>query len=304
MDVRVLATGLQFPEGPALARNGDVLVTEIAGQRISRVTPSGEVSVFAETGGGPNGANLGPDGHLYVANNGGRWSNAMPSTANSGRPPEGQGSIQRIAPDGTVETVLTEIDGVPLNSPNDLCFDGHDGFYFTDPQWSGLMGGDRDSGPVCYVDVDGNASRVASGIAFPNGLGVRDDGRTLIVCESLTGMLLSYRIESPGVLSPGSKGNGMIGRRSVPDGFCFDEAGRIIVAGHGTDRLFVLDGADGRPITTIDLPESGPTNCCFGGEDHRTLYVTSSDHGNLLALEWEIPGMVLFPDRLPPVMGL
>jgi gluconolactonase len=297
MDVHVLATGLQFPEGPALAPNGDVMVTEIGGQRISRVTPGGEVSVFAETGGGPNGSNFGPDGCLYVANNGGRWPTDMPSTAQSGTPPEGAGSIQRITPDGTVETFLAEIDGIPLNSPNDLCFDAHGGFYFTDPAWSGLLGGDRDAGPVCYVDADGNARRVATGIGFPNGLGVRDDGRTLIVCESLTGMLLSYRIEEPGVLSDGSKPNGMIGRRSVPDGFCFDAEGRIIVAGHGTDKLFVLDGADGRPLTTIDMPEIGPTNCCFGGLDHRTLYVTSSDQGNLLALEWEVPGMVLFPDR-------
>ena len=286
-----------------MARNGDVLVTEIAAQRITRVTADGEVSVFADTGGGPNGANFGPDGYLYVANNGGRWPNDMPSTAASAKAPEGQGSIQRIAPDGTVETMLTEIDGVPLNSPNDLCFDGHDGFYFTDPDWSGMMGGERDAGPVCYVDVHGNATRVAGGVAFPNGLGVRHDERTLIVCESLTGTLLSYRIESPGVLSPTAKGNGMIGRRSVPDGFCFDSRGHMIVAGHGTNQLFVLDGADGRPVRVVDLHDRGPTNCCFGGPDHQTLFITSSDQGELLALDWDVPGMVLFPDREPPVMG-
>lgn len=295
----MVASGLQFPEGPSLARNGDILVTEIGGQRISRVTPDGEVSVFADTGGGPNGAAFGPDGHLYVANNGGRWPTDVPATAQSGEPTFGAGSIQRIAPDGTVETFLTEVDGAALNSPNDLCFDGHDGFYFTDPAWSGLLGGAPDAGPVYYGDLTGEVRLVATGIGFPNGIGVRDDGRTLIVCESLTGMLLSYRIESPGVLSAGAKGNGMIGRRSVPDGFCFDAAGRIIVAGHGTSTLFVLDGSDGRPIGTVDVGEVGVTNCCFGGPDHQTLYVTSSDQGNLLALDWDVPGMVLFPDRLP-----
>ncbi|MCP3992915.1 MAG: SMP-30/gluconolactonase/LRE family protein, partial [Actinomycetia bacterium] len=294
MDVRVVASGLWFPEGPAIARNGDVLVTEIAGQRIGRVTPDGGVSVLAETGGGPNGAAFGPDGYLYVANNGGRWPSDMPSTVEAGAPPEGRGSIQRILPDGEVEIFLTEIDGVPLNSPNDLAFDGHDGFYFTDPRWAGSTGGAGDTGPVCYVDGKGRANRVAGGIRFPNGIGVRDDGQTLIVSESLTGMLLSFRIESPGVLSEGSKGNGMIGRRSVPDGFCFDSLGRIIVAGHETNALFVLDGADGRPLHTVELPDVGPTNCCFGGPDHQTLYVTSSDLGQLLALEWDVPGMVVF----------
>lgn len=295
--VEVVATGLAFPEGPAAGPGGEVYVTEIAGQRVTKVDATGTTSVFADTGGGPNGANFGPDGYLYVANNGGRWPTDMPSTASSSTPPEGQGSIQRIAPDGTVEVVIDEIDGTPLNSPNDLGFDAEGGLYFTDPAWAGIVGGPRDEGPVCYLGADGSARRVAGGIGFPNGIGVREDGKTLIVCESLTGMMLSYRIEGPGRLSEGSKGNGMIGRRSVPDGFCFDELGRIIVAGHGTNQLFVLDGADGRPIEVVDLPDKGPTNCCFAGPDNRTLFITSSDKGELLALEWDVPGMVLFPDR-------
>jgi gluconolactonase len=192
---------------------------------------------------------------------------------------------------------LFEIDGVPLNAPNDICFDGYGGFYFTDPIWSGLVGGERDGGPVCYVDTNGTASRVAGGIGFPNGLGVRDDGRVLVVCESLTGTLLSFQIEAPGVLSSTSKANGMIGRRSVPDGFCFDASGRIIVAGHGSNNLFVLDGRDGRPIEVIELPEPGATNCCFGGTDFKTLYVTSSDYGLVYAIDWPVEGMQLFHNR-------
>ena len=58
-----------------------------------------------------------------------------------------------------------------------------------------------------------------------------------------------------------------------------------------------LDGSAGRPIDLIELPEHGPTNCCFGGDDFRTLYVTSSDHGNVFAIEWDRPGMRLFSDR-------
>ena len=118
-----------------------------------------------------------------------------------------------------------------------------------------------------------------------------------MVCESLTGMLLSFQIEAPGVLSSASKANGMIGRRSVPDGFCFDASGRIIVAGHGSNNLFVLDGRDGRPIEVIELPEPGATNCCFGGTDFKTLYVTSSDYGNVYAIDWPVEGMQLFHNR-------
>ena len=71
----------------------------------------------------------------------------------------------------------------------------------------------------------------------------------------------------------------------------------MIIAGHETNNLFVLDAADGRPRQIIELPESGPTNCCFGGENFQTIYVTSSDRGNMLAIEWDVPGMKLHPDR-------
>jgi len=289
-----LAEGLMFPEGPAIGPDGALYVTEIAGQRISKIATDGTVSTFADTGGGPNGAAFNAQGELLVANNGGRWPTDVPSTSQASEPTYGQGAIQTINSEGAVTSQLSEIDGVTLNSPNDLCFDSHGGYYFTDPEWSGLVGGDRDGGPVCYVNAEGEASRVASNIGFPNGLGVRSDEKVLVVCESLTGMLLSYRIEEPGVLSETPKPNGMIGRRSVPDGFCFDAAGQIIVAGHGSNNLFVLDGHDGRPIRVIELPEAGPTNCCFGGTDFRTLFVTSSDQGNVYAINWPIEGMPLF----------
>jgi gluconolactonase len=290
MDYRVVASGLPFPEGPAVDRQGRLYWVEIAGSRIARLEPDGSVATFADTGGGPNGGAFAPDGRLYVCNNGGSWPRAA-STEGRGPGPRGQGCLQRVSADGSsVETVLTEIDGRPLAGPNDLAFDPDGGLWFTDPVWGG------EPGSVCYLAPDGTAVRAHTGIAFPNGIGVTDDGRFVIVCESMTGNLLGFRIEGPGRLS-GPKANGNIGRRSIPDGYCFDSAGRMIVAGHQTNCLFVLDAADGRPRSVVELPEEGPTNCCFGGDDFSTLYVTSSDVGRVLALPWDVPGMRLHPDR-------
>ena len=64
-DIRVLATGLEFPEGPVAMPDGSVLLVEIRGQRLTRVWPDGRKEVVAKIPGGPNGAAIGPDGALY-----------------------------------------------------------------------------------------------------------------------------------------------------------------------------------------------------------------------------------------------
>ena len=70
-ELNIVATGLKFPEGPIAMPDGSVLLVEIARGTLSRVEPGGKVEVVAETGGGPNGAAIGPDGHCYICNNGG-----------------------------------------------------------------------------------------------------------------------------------------------------------------------------------------------------------------------------------------
>ena len=69
-ELRVVATGLCFPEGPVAMADGSVVLGEIERQTLSRVLPDGRVQVIARTGGGPNGVALGPDGAFYVCK---RW---------------------------------------------------------------------------------------------------------------------------------------------------------------------------------------------------------------------------------------
>ena len=71
MEIRTLAEGLEFPEGPVALADGSVVLVEIAAGRVSRVSPDGAKTVVASPGGGPNGAAIGPDGKCYVCNNGG-----------------------------------------------------------------------------------------------------------------------------------------------------------------------------------------------------------------------------------------
>src|SRR4249919_3970665 len=73
MDFELVCEGLEFPEGPIAMNDGSVILTEIKGQRLTRVKPDGTREVVVNTGGGPNGAAVGPDNAIYITNNGGAF---------------------------------------------------------------------------------------------------------------------------------------------------------------------------------------------------------------------------------------
>ena len=134
-DITVLAEGLRFPEGPIAMPDGSVLVVEIARGTLSRVV-DGEVEVIADLGGGPNGAAIGPDGYCYVCNNGGfQWTESSDGRLWPGFEPENysNGRIEVVDLETRrVQVLYTQCDGLPLRGPNDLVFDSHGGFWFTD----------------------------------------------------------------------------------------------------------------------------------------------------------------------------
>src|SRR3954447_8298256 len=133
-DIRIIATELRFPEGPVAMADGSVILGEIAGARVTRVAPDGGKTEIGKAGGGPNGVALGPDGALYVCNNGGAVYQTTPSFLSTGPAPDYKsGSIQRIDPNtGDTRVLYSECNGHKLSAPNDIVFDKQGGFYFTD----------------------------------------------------------------------------------------------------------------------------------------------------------------------------
>ena len=133
------------------------IVVEMKAQRLTRVLPDGRKEVIAQLGGGPNGAAIGPDGAMYVANNGGAWGWAEGPAHLPGAPPPSYsgGSIQRVdLKTGAFTTLYDTCDGRPLNSPNDLVFDDQGGFWFT---CYGQSDGEvRRLGALYYAKADGS----------------------------------------------------------------------------------------------------------------------------------------------------
>src|ERR1700760_4615712 len=109
-DIKILARDLGFPEGPVWMADGSVILGEISGKKVTRVAPDGSKTEIGKAGGGPNGVATGPDGALYVCNNGGAVYETTPSFLSTGPALDYKGgSIQRIDPKtGETRVLYTE----------------------------------------------------------------------------------------------------------------------------------------------------------------------------------------------------
>jgi gluconolactonase len=301
-----LTSGLQFPEGPVVLADGDLLVCELRTGHLRRVPAAGgESTVVAECGGSANGAALGPDGALYVCNSGGwRWTELGPIKIpgdHEGTQAEDYigGRIQRVdLATGAVTDLYTECDGHALCAPNDLVFDASGGFWFTDH--GHMRKRERDRGGLYYAEADGSSVReVVHPLDAPNGVGLSPDGSIVYVAETHTGRVYSWALASPGVLANPSPpfGNGGTllhgaGGGALFDSLAVDAEGHVCVATLGHGGITVIS-PDGQSVQHAALPDPVTTNICFGGEGRRTAYVTLSSSGKLVSFEWPRPGLAL-----------
>lgn len=300
-DFTLLADGLAFPEGPVLMPDGAIIVGEIGAGRLTRITMDGQTSTIAETGGGPNGLALGDDGMLYVCNNGGfAWDRAGGQWRPLGKAADNiGGSIQRVDPrTGQVLPLYTHCGAVPLSAPNDIVFDSHGGFYFTDH--GHRQGRTVDFGAVYYAKADGSHIReVAYPLLGPNGIGLSPDHSLLYVAETSSGRLWSWRIEAPGTLrkadwpSPtgGELAAGLSGFQRY-DSLAVEESGNIAIATLRFGGVVVVSPR-GAEVERIPMPDPYTTNLCFGGADRRTAFITLSSSGRLVRMPWARPGLSL-----------
>lgn len=299
-DIRVIATGLKFPEGPIAMSDGTILIVEIARGTLSRVHPDGQVDVVANVGAGPNGAAIGPDGKVYVCNNGGFEWHEVDGMLLPGLTPHDYagGSIQRVdLATGEVETLYTHCDGEPLKGPNDLVFDAHGGFWFTDN--GKRYARSEDVGAVYYAHIDGSfiAERVYPR-SHPNGIALSPDGGTLYVAETMAGRVWQYPVTQPGVvdvppglLNPTALLYGAPGFE-LYDSMAVEANGNLCLAALARGGISVIS-PDGVEVDHVPMPDPAPTNIAFGGADMRTAYVTLAATGQLVEVTWDRPGLML-----------
>jgi gluconolactonase len=298
-DVKIVASGLGFPEGPVVCADGSVVLTEIRNRRCTRVTPDGKVSLFSDCGGGPNGLAIGPDGYFYLCNNGGSRYVEGHSMGLGPHPDYKFGYVERIDPrNGEAKLLYKEVNGHPLSAPNDLVFDREGGFYFTD--LGKRYPRHRDNGGVYYALPDGSKIvEVAYPMLSPNGCGLSPDGKTLYVADTEGARLWAFEVQGPGRLKPKKEFLPHSGRvvAGLGGSARFDSlkvmaSGNIAVATLSTGYITEISPA-GDIVRAVKMPDRYPTNICFGGADMRTAYITLSDGGHLGVMQWPEPGLKL-----------
>lgn len=302
-NMRIIADGLRFPEGPVAMPDGSVILTEIERGQITRVAADGTKSVVATPGGGPNGLAIGPDGKLYCCNNGGfNWNEAGGYLAPHGIADDYSGGrIERIdIATGEVELLYQSGDfGCTLRGPNDIVFDGHGGFWFTDHGKVDYAARCHDIVGIFYAKADGShLEEVIFPSYNPNGIGLSPDGTRLYAAETYTCRLTAFNVIAPGKVddAAGPGGPGIPLYR--PAGYKFfdslgiEECGNICVATIGECGISVIS-PEGELVEFVATDDIFTTNICWGGPDMKTAYVTLSGSGRLAAIDWARPGLKL-----------
>jgi gluconolactonase len=214
--------------------------------------------------------------------------------------PEGWtgGCIQRVdLATGEASVLYAESSGRPLRAPNDLVFDAHGGFWFTDHGVRLERASDRTG--LHYAKADGSScEEVVFPLDGPNGIGLSPDGSVLYAAETHVGRVFSWPVTAPGeVASTTPVGHGGHLLAGLPgmqllDSLAVDGAGWVCVGTLVNGGITAIS-PDGATVEHIPFPDPLVTNICFGGADLRTAYVTLSGTGQLVSCRWPRAGLRL-----------
>ena len=292
---------LVFTEGPAYHRDGSVFYTDIQNNRILRLASGAAIAdTFLRPSGRANGLMFDSKGFLVAC---------------QGNEKGGLGGrrIVRIDPISKEQTVIVDnYQGGRFNSPNDLCIDKSGRIYFTDPYYSpdrSMLELDGVEG-VYRVNSDGTGLvRVLDNkiVARPNGIAISQDEKTLYVVDNNPVVpqrkLWVFDLDQAGLPTGKPKELHDFGEGRGGDGMCMDSKGNLYVTA-GANRKYPNQNLDnpagvyvfspeGKLEGVIRVPEDMVTNCCFGGSDMKTLFITAGK--TLWQVRTKVEGYALWP---------
>jgi lactonase len=221
-------------EGPAFERNGDLLFCDVSDDRVLRVRGDKRLSTVVSLNNlSPGGLAIHKDGRIFIA--------AMNIT-------KGTGSILAVKPDGTgMQTIVPATAGY---MPNDLVFDAHGGFYFSD--FRGIS--TEPKGGAYYVSPDlKTITPVLPRLAMANGIALSPTGKELWITEFSRNLLHRVELADATTIAPFGTAIAYHFTGPAPDSMRADSDGNLYVAMYGQGRVLVFN-KNGIPIGQILLP--------------------------------------------------
>ncbi|MBI1832412.1 MAG: SMP-30/gluconolactonase/LRE family protein [Planctomycetes bacterium] len=271
----------EFTEGPAYGPDRCIYFSDI-GNRIMKYDPrTGRTTEFRNPSGRANGNKFDPKGRLVTCEG-----------ANTG----GNRRITRTEKDGSITVLADNWKSKKFNSPNDLVIDSKNRVYFTDPRYVGNEPREIDSESVYRIDPDKTVTQIIFHVQKPNGICLSPDMKTLYLADSPPApkgkrLLLAYPLKDDGTVGKKKELHNFGDDRGI-DGMCIDIKGNLYAtAGRDKTGGVYIFTPDGKKTEFIPTPET-PTNCIFGGEDRRMLYITAGK--SLYRIHLTIDGFAVY----------
>jgi len=303
-DLTYTGHDLVRPESVIAQPNGTLWTSDGRGG-VTRINPDGSQQFIGGLEGNePNGLAIADDGSVIVAN-------------------LGASKVQKLHPDGHVEDVLTEIDGVPITTPNFVFLDSRDRLWLSvmtrEQHWWPAAASPRPDGYIVLIDEKGPRI-VADGIYLTNEIRLDAKEEFLYVAETIMNHIIRFRVQPDGSLTDKEVfGPANLGLGAAVDGFAFDAEGNIwvtivlrngfgIITSDGDYHVVIEDPredvlssfeekiASGTAQPSDMAMSAGPnlqfiTSVTFGGPDLSTVYLGSLAMSRLPTFRSPIPGL-------------
>ncbi|WP_347239939.1 SMP-30/gluconolactonase/LRE family protein [Oscillatoria sp. FACHB-1406] len=267
-----LATGFQFTEGPLwLAEEQHLIFSDIPANKIYKLTPDGQITIFREPSNNSNGLTRDRQGRLVACEHLSR-------------------RVTRTEKEGQITILADTFQDKKLNSPNDVVVKSDGSIYFTDPPY-GIESEQQEQPCQGVYKISPDRAEivlVADDFLTPNGLAFSPDEKTLYIDDSERKLIRAFDVKADGTLANSRIFHDMkTNKPGLPDGMKVDVEGHIYCTGGG--GVWVFD-AKGNCLGTIVTPEV-PANCAWGDEDFQSLYITAQT--SVYKVRTNIPGIAV-----------
>lgn len=275
LETRILLDGLAFAEGPRW-HDGKLWFSDMHAHRVMTVDLDGNAETIVEVPNWPSGLGWLPDGRLLVVSMTDR-------------------RLLRLDPEGLTE--VADLRELASYHCNDMVVDRQGRAYIGNFGFDLAAQADYAPAKIVMMRPDGKARIVADQMAFPNGMVITPDDRTLIVGETFEACLTAFDIEPDGSLTNRRIWAKLDG--AVPDGICLDAEGAIWVASPVSSKA--LRVREGGEVTDRVEVSTQAFACMLGGPDRRTLFVLTAETsdpeeapikktGRIEIVEVDVPG--------------